>query len=202
MEKEIRNFSGEVRSEKNGHISGYCCRFNEPSRYMGFIEEIRSGAITQDMIDNGDIFCLFNHEKDKVLGRSLRNAGNLKLTLDEQGLRYDCELLDNQTAQEVRSYVEAGLITTSSFAFAVSDEDGAQEWRRNSDGVIYRTINKMEGVYDASPVWSAAYSTTSCTCRSLDKFLEEEERSKVTEEAHDYEAELKMYLDKIDKLKN
>lgn len=197
MEKEIRNFHGEVRSEQKGHISGYCCRFNELSKNMGFVEEIRSGAITQEMIDNGDIFCLFNHDPDKVLGRSLRNAGNLKLTVDSEGVRYDCELLDNQTAQEARSYVDAGLVNTSSFAFIVSDEEGAQEWRRDPDGVIHRTINKMQGVYDASPVWNAAYDTTSCTCRSYEEFLESEKRN---EEEPFQDPEIELYLQKISEL--
>lgn len=201
MEKEIRKYSGEVRSEQPGHISGYCCRFNEPSKNMGFVEEIRSGAITQEMIDNGDIFCLFNHDADKVLGRSLRSVGNLKLTVDDQGVRYDCALLDNQLSQTVRSYVDAGLINTSSFAFIVSDSEGAQEWRRDPEGVIHRTINKMEGIYDASPVWSAAYDTTSCTCRSYEKFLEEEEKRSKEEEPFT-DPEIELYKQRINELNN
>lgn len=197
MEKEIRNFAGDVKAEQPGHISGYCVRFDSPSKYMGFIEEIRKGAITQEMIDEGDIFCLLDHDREKVLGRSLKNVGNLKLTVDDLGVHYDCQLLDNELARTVRSYVDAGLINTSSFAFMVSDEENAQEWRRDADGVIHRTINKMEGIYDASPVFVAAYASTSCTCRSLDKFLEEEKKAK--EESFNDE-EINEYLKKIEEL--
>ena len=179
MDKELRNIKSEIRSTDEGStITGYCIRFNEESRDMGFIEIIENGAVNQQVIDSSDIFCLFNHDDENVLGRSLHNQGNLKLSIDDQGVKYECRLLDNELAKTVRSYIDAGLVNTSSFAFSIdSDDENAQEWKRLPDGTITRTIRKIAKLYDVSPVWSAAYATTSCSCRSYDKFLEEEKRN-------------------------
>lgn len=196
MEKELRNLSTQHQVEGN-KISGYCVRFNEQSEYLGFYEVIERGAITDQTIMESDVFCLFNHDQEKVLGRSLKGQGNLKLTVDEQGVRYDCELLDNELAKTVRSYIEAGLVNTSSFAFTVADGDDAQVWKRGKDGKVYRTIKKIDRLYDASPVWSAAYSTTTCSCRSLDNFIEKEKREKEQEEL---EKEYQEWTEKIEKL--
>lgn len=197
QDKEIRNLQAEHKVEGN-HITGYCIRFNEQSEYLGFYEVIEPSAVSQELLERSNVMCLFNHDPDKVLGRSLNGKGNLKLTLDKQGVRYDCELLNNELANTVRSYIDAGLITTSSFAFTVAQDDDAQVWKRNADGSLHRTIKKIDGIFDCSPVWDAAYSTTSCSCRSLDKFLEEEKRNK--EEEDKLQAEYQEFLDKIEKL--
>jgi HK97 family phage prohead protease len=197
QDKEIRNLQGQHEVEGN-HITGYAVRFNEQSEYLGFYEVIAPSAISDELLQRSNVMCLFNHDTDKVLGRSLNGKGNLKLTRDENGIKYDCELLDNELAKTVRSYIEAGLINTSSFAFTVADDEDAQVWTRNADGSLHRTIRKIDGLYDVSPVWDAAYSTTSCACRSLDKFLEEEKRNK--EEEDKLQAEYQEFLDKIEKI--
>ena len=197
QDKEIRNLQAEHKIEGN-HITGYCIRFNEQSEYLGFYEVIEPSAVSQGLLERSNVMCLFNHDPDKVLGRSLNGKGNLKLTRDENGVKYDCELLDNELAKTVRSYIDAGLINTSSFAFTVSEDEDAQVWKRNDDGTLHRIIKKIDAIYDCSPVWDAAYSTTSCSGRSLDNFLNEEKRNK--EEEDKLQAEYQEFLDKIEKL--
>lgn len=198
MDKEYRSFKSEVRAtDSNGekHITGYCVRFGEESRYIGFYETIEQGAITQDTIDKSDIMCLFNHDQDKVLGRSLNGVGNLRLTVDDKGVMYDCTLLDNELAQTVRSYMEAGLVNESSFAFTLSEDEGADEWYRDPNGEVHRTIRKIGGIYDCSPVWSAAYATTTAQCRGLEDFKKAEDEKKA-----EREKKYAQILEEIDKL--
>lgn len=196
MEKEQRNHKGEIRAIDENTISGYCVRFNEESLDMGFIETIEKGAVTQEVIDKSDVFCLFNHDDDMVLGRSLHNKGNLKLSVDENGVKYECKLLDNELAKTVRSYIQAGLVDTSSFAFSIDPEDEkAQEWKRLPDGTITRTIRKIDRLYDSSPVWSAAYPSTSCSCRAFDEFKKAEEKRNA-----ERQAEYDEYRQKINSL--
>ena len=196
MEKEQRNHKGEIRAVDENIISGYCVRFNEESLDMGFIETIEKGAVTQEVIDKSDVFCLFNHDDDMVLGRSLHNKGNLKLSVDENGVKYECKLLDNELAKTVRSYIQAGLVDTSSFAFSIDPEDEeAQEWKRLPDGTITRTIRKIDRLYDSSPVWSAAYPSTSCSCRAFDEFKKAEEKRNA-----ERKAEYDEYRQKINSL--
>lgn len=178
-EKEIRNVASEVKHE-NRHVSGYAIRFNEESNYMGFYEVILPSAIDNDTIKRSDIFALLNHDTEKVLARCKYGVGNLKLTIDNQGLKYDFDVLDNELGDTVLSYIRSGIIDSSSFAFSLPvDDDTCQEWKKNTKtGKIKRYIKKIDKLYDVSPVYQPAYSTATCSCRSFDKFIEEEKRKK------------------------
>ena len=72
-------------------IEGYAAVFNSESEDMGLIEIIRPQAITQDAINNSDIFALFNHDDDRVLARSKNGVGTLSLQVDGRGLKYSFE---------------------------------------------------------------------------------------------------------------
>ena len=70
-----RNGSIELRTITDGSVSrtvyGYAVVFDSPSQDMGFIETIKRGAITQETIEQCDVFAKFNHEDDKILAKSL-----------------------------------------------------------------------------------------------------------------------------------
>lgn len=170
MEKEIRNIKSEVRNASGRHIEGYAVRFNTQSEDMGFFETIAPDAITEDTIKNSDVFALLNHESDKVLARSKNGVGNLKLTIDKNGVKYSFDALNSPLGDEVLEYIRSGIITSSSFAFSIAP-DGDKWERRN--GKDYRTITKIAKLYDVSPVYCPAYAATSCSCRSYENFKKE-----------------------------
>ena len=175
MEKEIRNLKSEVRNASGRHIEGYAVRFNSMSEDMGFYETIAPDAITEDTIKNSDVFALLNHENDKVLARSKNGEGNLKLSIDKNGVKYSFDALNSPLGDEVLEYIRSGIITSSSFAFSIAP-DGDKWERRN--GKDYRTITKIEKLYDVSPVYCPAYSSTSCSCRSYENFKKEKKMMK------------------------
>lgn len=179
VEKEIRNVTSELKHEDR-HVSGYAIRFNEESNYMGFYEVILPSAIDEDTLKRSDIFALLNHDSEKVLARCKYGVGNLKLIIDNQGLKYDFDVLENELGDTVLSYIRSGIIDSSSFAFSLPvDDDECQEWRKNvKTGKIKRYIKKIDKLYDVSPVYQPAYSTATCSCRSFDKFIAEEEKKK------------------------
>ena len=72
-------------------IEGYAAVFNSESGDMWFIEIIHPQAITQDAINNSDIFALFNHSDERVLARSKNGVGTLSLKVDGRGLKYSFE---------------------------------------------------------------------------------------------------------------
>lgn len=178
MEKEIRNLKSEVRNVNGRHIEGYAVRFNSQSEDMGFFETIAPDAITEDTIKNSDVFALLNHENDKVLARSKNGEGNLKLSIDKNGVKYSFDALNSPLGDEVLEYIRSGIITSSSFAFSIAP-DGDKWERRN--GKDYRTITKIEKLYDVSPVYCPAYSSTSCSCRSYENFKKEKKLMKQLE---------------------
>ena len=195
---EIRN-NGIVieRSYDNSrHVEGYAVVFESQSEDLGFFETIDRGAITQELVDNSDIFALLNHDDDKVLARSNKGVGSLTLTVDERGLKYEFDAADTQLGNDLLEYLKRGEISTSSFAFALDYNDPEAETWTRKNGANYRTIHKIAYLHDVSPVWNAAYSATSVSQRSLDKCKELEEREK-EEERQAEEAKKKQIIEAL-----
>ena len=175
---EIRN-NGIVleRSyDDSRHVEGYAVVFDSQSEDLGFFEVIERGAITQELVDNSDVFALLNHDDDKVLARSNKGVGSLKLIVDDRGLKYEFDAAETQLGNDLLEYLKRGEISTSSFAFALDYNDPEAETWERKNGANYRTIHKIAYLHDVSPVWNAAYSATSVSQRSLEKCKELEEK--------------------------
>lgn len=172
MEKEIRNISMEIRAEgESRNVSGYAAVFDTESLDLGGFTEIIERGAFDDMIEQSDVFAFFNHDNDKVLARSNKGKGSLKLSVDEKGLRYEFDAPDTEVGNELLAFLRSGDIDQSSFAFTVAED----VWQKTADGRYLRCIKKFERLYDVSPVWNAAYgAATSVSCRSFDEFKEKE----------------------------
>lgn len=172
-------------------VEGYAIVFNSQSEDLGFREVIAPSAVTEDTINTSDVFCLFNHNPEKVLARSKFGKGSLSLVLDDRGLKYSFEVPNTELGNELLEHVRRGEIDGSSFAFIVSSEEGSEVWE-NINGTTHRTINKIECLVDVSPVWTPAYSATSVSARAKEMLnqmeqekleqLEDEKDIKPTEE--------------------
>lgn len=195
MEKIVRNLGNiELRaleSPESRTIIGYAVVFESESQDLGgFIEIIKRGAITQDTINNCDIFAKFNHDDSKVLARSNQGKGSLKLTVDDYGLRYEFEAPNTDLGNELLEYIRRGDISQSSFAFALSLEDkNVQKWEKRN-GKLYRIINKIDFLFDISPVFQPAYLATSVDKRSMEEVEKinerEQEYDKMVEDLNNY----------------
>lgn len=183
MNKEYRNISGIKTDENSRRIEGYAIRFNEQSADLGFFETIEPSAISEEFLRQQDVIALFDHNRERgILARYNKGVGNLNLELRKDGLFYSFDALPTALGDEVLAYIRSGIIGGSSFAFAV-DDDG-DRWERRNDGKLYRTITKIAWLGDVSCVINPAYPTSTCSCRSLDKFLEEEQKSKELKEKY------------------
>ena len=168
-------------------VEGYAVVFNSQSEDLGFYETINPAAITEDVLMRSDVFCLFNHDQDKVLARSKYGTGSLQLQLDEQGLKYTFTAPNTDLGDELLEYLRRGDIDSSSFAFTVSTDEGSEVWTTGTDGRQYREILKIDELHDVSPVWNPAYSSTSVSQRTLDKLnqlreMQDEKEKEVQEE--------------------
>lgn len=192
MEKEIRNY-GTINSynEESRTIEGYALKFDSPSQYMGFYEVIDRSAVSEDLLKASDIFALFNHDEDKVLARSRYGEGSLNLELREDGLYYSFEAPNTQWGNEVIEHLKRGEIFGSSFAFCVPMDGSGDKVERDAEGLVHRTITKIERLFDVSPVFEPAYLATTCSKRMLDileeyrKQDEEEQKEEVKDEDND-----------------
>ena len=153
--QEKRFFDIQSRLDsKNGKdvVIGHAAVFNSLSEDLGgFREKIQPGAF-DDVLDN-DVRAYFNHDPNYLLGRT--SAGTLRLSVDEKGLRYELDIPNTTAGRDLKENLRNGNITQSSFAFTIG-RDG-DSWERNEDGADIRIINKVNRLYDVSPVSLPAY---------------------------------------------
>ena len=172
MEKEIRNIQNTIKraNEDSRLVEGVAIVFNSDSQYMGYVEQISNEAVDADTIARSDIFAYLNHDENRgVLARSRYGKGTLKLSLESDGLHYSFEAPKTQLGDELLSYLSRGEITTSSFAFTIAE--GGDEWHRDENGELRRTIKKIDRLFDVSPVFEPAYLATNCNCRKYDEIM-------------------------------
>ena len=182
MNKEFR----QIRIDSNAEartISGYAAVFNSESNDLGFYETIAPGAITKDTIIRSDVVATLNHDPEKVLARSKYGKGTLQLNVDERGLKYEYEAPNTTLGNDLREMLKRGDIDAASFAFAVSQEEGAQKWEKR-DGKYYRTIYKIDKLFDVAAVYHPAYSAASTELRAQQEAYDIEMR-KLDEEETD-----------------
>lgn len=166
---EYRN-SGEIRADKESRlVEGCAIKFNSQSVDLGWIETILPEAIDEDVIKRSDIFAVIDHNKEHgVLARSRYGNGTLKLEIREDGLYYSFNAPNYSVGDELLSYLQRGEITQSSFGFWIDKNDG-DEWTRDADGTIRRTIKKIYALTDVSPVFQPAYEETTASTRKFDE---------------------------------
>ena len=158
------------------HVSGYAIVFDSQSEDMGFREVIHKGAVTEETINQSDVFARFNHNDDKILARCKYGNGSLTLTIDETGLRYEFDAPHTAHGDELLEHLKRGDLDSSSFAFSLDEAnpDNAK-WHRDENGTLHRDIFHIHRLYDVAPVWQPAYAATTCTAsqRAMEKAIEE-----------------------------
>ena len=197
MEKkttEIRNLKGVVKRAEGDsrRVEGVAVVFDSWSEDLGgFREKIAHGAL-DGVIARSDIFALLDHDRRRgILGRSKRgDQVSLQLEIREDGLHYAFEAPETALGNELLSCLERGEIDGSSFAFTVLED----QWKRVGDE-YQRTITKIDELYDVSPVYSPAYSQTTCDLRGLDALKAEERAAEERAAAQKAEEERKSGYD-------
>ncbi|MHC0441606.1 HK97 family phage prohead protease [Flavobacterium sp. 3-210] len=168
---ERRFFISEVRAvkpteeseNKTVTIEGYAAKYNKRTTIGGwFEEEILPGAFDDCLAD--DIRCLFNHNPNFILARTV--SGTLKVEADAIGFKYSYVSPDRSYANDLRDSIDKGDVSESSFAFRIKEE----KWTAGdpSKGILdFRQIVKFEKIYDVAPVTYPAYPDTEVASRSL-----------------------------------
>lgn len=151
--------------EEERIIEGYAIVFTELSEDLGgFREMIMPEAIDQELINNSDIYYLYNHNNDSIpLARCNHGAGSLELTIDDKGLKYRFNCLNT----EFYELVKRGDLDKSSFAFSLPKDGSGEIWEKSQEYNYIRKITKIEQLYDCSAVLVPAYSATELYARNL-----------------------------------
>lgn len=164
----------EKRSEgESSRITGYAAVFyraGEPGTefriFDDVVERIAPGAF-DDTLKTADVRGLFNHDANQILGRS--SSGTLRLSVDSRGLKFEIDTPDTTVGRDVKTLLERGDITGSSFAFIPTST--TYERADNGDIVLIRNAVKL---VDVGPVTFPAYTGTEASARSVGENLSEE----------------------------
>lgn len=179
---EIRSFT-ELGAPKIGEgrtIEGYAVVFGQESRVMydkekrrAFVEVIERGAITEELLRNSDIKAVLEHNKQRLLARHFRGAGSLTLELDDYGLKYRFDAPNTVDGDFAVEMIRRGDIFGSSFAYFVNDKDKSKVTYSMKDGLLTRTVHKIDRITDISPVSDPAFFGTDVTVRSMNEMIAE-----------------------------
>lgn len=172
--KEYRSVTGkvELRDAEEGEnmqtISGYAATFNSPTDMGYYVEKIDPAAFNK--ADLSDVVSCFNHQLESLLSRNTGNEGDLVLSVDEIGLRYEFKA-KNECAQECAKNIQLGFVKGSSFVF-VADNENTEYDQVQPDGskMDVRTILGIKKVYELGPVVFPAYEDT--TAESIERSKE------------------------------
>lgn len=167
--REIRNNETINSTDSESRmVEGYAVVFNSRSVDLGgFYEVIERGAL-DDVIERSDVVCLLNHDINRgILARSRNGNGSLSMKIDERGLAFSFEAPKTALGDEILEGVKRGDISKCSFAFTVADD----EYSKQDDGTILRTIRKIDNLFDISMVYNPAYEETQVDTRGLNAFL-------------------------------
>jgi uncharacterized protein len=132
------------------------------------------------------------------LGRT--SAGTLRISVDEQGLRYELDVPNTTAGRDLKENMRLGNITQSSFAFTIGKDGDA--WERAENGVDIRTIKKVKRLYDVSPVSLPAYpSANDLALAQRSNFMDKENTRKKQETLYEKNSLLNLKINLIKRKK-
>jgi HK97 family phage prohead protease len=151
--------------KKENKLWGYAAIFDTPTEIRDygrtFTEVVRRGAFQRTLKENKDIICTFNHDTNRLLGRT--SSQTLTIREDKVGLYFEVALSpDIETHREVRELALRGDLLGASFTFTVPKE--GESWASNT-----RELKDLD-LYELGPVVLPAYKDTKIGMRSNDRY--------------------------------
>lgn len=162
----------EIREADSGAlvIGGNAIVFDSTTELFGFQERVDPDV--QIDFANDDVFSLFNHNWDRVLGRM--GAGTLELARDGGGLRAETTLADTVSNRDLMASIQRGDIAGQSFGFDILSE----EWDTSGDMPLstLRHIRLYEVTVTPIPAYPATDIEVQARSR-LERFQRERQES-------------------------
>lgn len=177
--REIRTYGDKyqprLRENADGSasrtIEGYAIVFGVESVllqdwYDTYREIIEPGAITEAELATMDIKMTMYHNREKLLARSNKGVGSLRLSVDEVGVKYEFEAPNSPDGDTALELVRRGDLAGSSFTFW-SDETSSVRYEMMDDDTLLRHVNHIDRVYEMTIASDPAYQQTSVTAREV-----------------------------------
>lgn len=180
--REYRNFIGEIefRSENNNDyiVEGYAATFDPYVMFSegenDYYERIDPEAFNgTDMTD-----VVFRVDHDGAVFARTSN-GTIELNTDNHGLHVRADLSRTEKARGIFEDIRAGMYPKMSFAFTVSEDAYERDTRT-------RVINRIDKLFDVSPVSFPANPATEIGVSMRDFFHGEMEKERAERLAREY----------------
>ncbi|MBS1949854.1 MAG: hypothetical protein OJF59_002515 [Cytophagales bacterium] len=160
-------------NENGRQIIAYASVFNQKSKLLAdvdgtgefvlFYEVISPNAFDEILrLPDLDVIYCIDHNPERLISRT--KAGNLQLSTDEYGLKFVSTVPNTSEANDLYENIKVGNLQENSFCFLVSPEN--ESWSDpDENGVMTRTILKVDDLLDVSTVVNPAYNNTSISLR-------------------------------------
>ena len=175
IEKRNSSLSGLTtndNADKKMVLSGHAAVFDKPTVLWECGDIQYKEVIDRHAFDETDISncCLKYNHSDHVPILARVRSGNLKITTDSIGLKFDAELFDISSSRDVYSLIKEGGLDSCSFAFTIKEESYDTETRT-------RRILKIDKLFDVSIVDFPAYADTDVSARAFFELENEKEKA-------------------------
>ena len=190
MDREIRrnDIDFEIR-EQDGKkiIDGYAVKWDALSqpigKYYPFKEKFKRGSMTQTLKTYTQR-ALWNHDDNIVLGNTKNRK--LKLSEDDEGLRFELELPNSPNGDNVYEAIKRKDVDGVSFGFRAVEE----EWDEEDPKNVIRTIKRAD-LIEISPTAFPAYLQNSVSARNENNDNVYEKRVKQNENRRNREYQIR-----------
>lgn len=208
--REIRTMTGgkwkpKLRETTEGAegrtIEGYAIVFGVESVILAdywenYREIIEPGAITQERLKDMDIKMTMYHNREKLLARSNKGEGTLKLTVDEVGVHYEFDAPNTEDGNTALELVKRGDLSGSSFMYWTDEKSGVS-YEKTQEGLLLRRVKTIGQIYDMTIAADPAYTeTTAMTREAMERHLKPSEKEvssiRYTRERREREMELNL----------
>lgn len=161
MKKILRFRSNDLATNDDELVvSGYFAVFNEETMLTATEKEvIKKGAFSKSLAKN-DIVALWNHDSQKVLGRTSNKT--LVLEEDEKGLKGTLKIANTSFGRDVYELIKRSDISGCSFGFYVNNYTLNSEREAGTETYELTDVELLE----VSVVTWPQYEQTSITARS------------------------------------
>lgn len=160
---EVITFQTQIKPN-GSKIGGRAVYYNQPViRYdrsnKPYYMVLKKGSFDKSLASNQDIFCIYNHDENKILGKL--SAGNLKIVQDADGLLFECDPPPTQLAKDLATEIEYGLVKGVSVGFLPTEKT----WEKG-EGAPICWVSSAE-LDHVSPVINPAQANTSLDLLSV-----------------------------------
>lgn len=171
----------QLREDSGGEsrvLEGYALKFGVRSVLLyswdgPFYEVLDSGCVSAEMLREQRIYFTMFHDRQTILGRWDKGEGSLRLSLDDVGLKVECEMPHTPDGDKALELVRRGDLTEMSFAYWTDfdpkngcvSKELTDELTADGEAIYIRHVKRIQEMYDVTVAATPAFPDTEIEAR-------------------------------------